>query len=156
MTAKILSFPEGKVLPKLTKEQKTPIDEKIAEAQTKKYANAVVDDLVIGILTQLQHEGLNIGMRDEKKGNKTFLDLGIFMEAFKGLLYRELDLEHPFHYVTDNMMFRQKDKKTGRTYSVIDYQGKEIVDREEGENVVEFEGVDLNNDTDRLQPDSDK
>jgi len=38
---------------------------------------------------------------------------------------------------------------------VIDYNGKKIVDRED-ENEVEFEGVDLENDPNRLQPDSDK
>ena len=155
MTAKILAFPTGKHIPGLTKEQKEPIEKKIAREQTKKYANAVADDIVIGLLTQLQQEGLGIGKSDAKLGNKTFLDLGIFMEAFKGLLYRELNLQHPFHDITDNLMYKLKDKKTGRTFSVIDYNGKKIVDRED-ENEVEFEGVDLENDPNRLQPDSDK
>ena len=155
MTAKILAFPTGKHIPGLTKEQREPIEKKIAREQTKKYANAVADDIVIGLLTQLQQEGLGIGKSDPKLGNKTFLDLGIFMEAFKGLLYRELDLEHPFHNITDKMMFKQKDDKSGRTYSVIDYQGKKIVDKED-EDEIEFEGENLDNDTDRLQPDSDK
>ena len=53
------------------------------------------------------------------------------------------------------MMFKQKDDKTGRTYSVIDYQGKKIVDKDD-EDEIEFEGENLDNDTDRLQPDSDK
>ena len=106
-------------------------------------------------IQQLQHEGLNIGKPDPTVGNRTFLDLGIFMEAFKGLLYRELNLQHPFHDITDNLMYKQKDKKTGRTFAVIDYNGKKIVDRED-ENEVEFEGVDLENDPNRLQPDSDK
>ena len=155
MTAKILAFPTGKHIPGLTREQKEPIEAKLAKEQTKKYANAVADDIVIGILAQLQQEGMNMGRNDPKLGNKTFLDLGIFMEAFKGLLYRELDLEHPFHDVTDKMMFKQKDDKTGRTYSVIDYQGKKIVDKDD-EDEIEFEGENLDNDTNRLQPDSDK
>ena len=155
MTAKILSFPEGKVLPHLTRKQREKVEDKIAREQTQKYANAVADEIVIGLIQQLQHEGLNIGKPDPKIGNRTFLDLGIFMEAFKGLLYRELNLQHPFHDITDNLMYKQKDKKTGRTFSVIDYNGKKIVDRED-ENEVEFEGVDLGNDPNRLQPDSDK
>ena len=53
MTAKILSFPEGKHIPNLTREQTKPVEEKIAEEQTKKYANAVADDMVIGMLSQL-------------------------------------------------------------------------------------------------------
>ena len=155
MTAKILSFPEGKILPHLTRKQKERVEEIIAREQTQKYANAVADEIVIGLIQQLQHEGLNIGKPDPKVGNRTFLDLGIFMEAFKGMLYRELNLQHPFHDITDNLMYKQKDKKTGRTFSVIDYNGKKIVDRED-ENEVEFEGVDLENDPNRLQPDSDK
>jgi|TARA_R110002074_G_scaffold124496_1_gene260995 hypothetical protein len=153
MTAKILSFPEGKHIPNLTREQTKPVEEKIAEEQTKKYANAVADDMVIGMLSQLQQEGMNIGLRDPKLSNKTFLDLGIFMEALKGLLYRELNLEHPFHEITDNLMFKQKDEKSGRTFSVIDYEGKRICDKND-EDEIEFEGENLD-DTDRLQPDSD-
>jgi len=60
MTAKILAFPTGKHIPGLTKEQKEPIEKKIAREQTKKYANAVADDIVIGLLTQLQQEGLGL------------------------------------------------------------------------------------------------
>jgi len=153
MTAKILSFPEGKHLPNLTKQQKQTVDEKIANEQTRKYANAVADEIVIGLLAQLQQEGLGIGKPDPKLSSKTFLDLGIFMEAFKGLLYRELNLDHPFHDITDGLMYRQKDEKSGRTFSVIDYEGKRICDKDD-EDEIEFEGENLD-DTDRLQPDSD-
>jgi len=50
-------------------------------------------------------------------------------------------------------MFKQKDEKSGRTYSVIDYEGKRICDKND-EDEIEFEGENLD-DTDRLQPDSD-
>ena len=153
MTAKILSFPEGKHLPNLTKQQKQTVDEKIANEQTRKYANAVADEIVIGLLAQLQQEGLGIGKPDPKLSSKTFLDLGIFMEAFKGLLYRELNLDHPFHDITNGLMYKQKDNKSGRTFSVIDYEGKKICDKND-EDEIEFEGENLD-DTDRLQPDSD-
>tara|TARA_E500000318_G_scaffold44745_1_gene42294 strand:- start:52 stop:513 length:462 start_codon:yes stop_codon:yes gene_type:complete len=153
MTAKILSFPEGKHLPNLTKQQKQTVDEKIANEQTRKYANAVADEIVIGLLAQLQQEGLGIGKPDPKLSSKTFLDLGIFMEAFKGLLYRELNLDHPFHDITNGLMYKQKDNKSGRTFSVIDYEGKRICDKDD-EDEIEFEGENLD-DTDRLQPDSD-
>ena len=152
MTAKILAFPSGKQIPALTKEQREPISKKIADAQTKKYADAVADGIMIQMLGTLQHEGMNIGKKVDKEGGKTFLDVGIFMEAFRSMLYRELDINHPFHYVTDNLMYVETSKN--KKYSVIDYSGKEIVDREEAN--VEFEGEDIKNDTDRLQPDSDK
>ena len=74
------------------------------------------------------------------------------MEAFRSLLYRELDLNHPFHYITDNLMYVERNKN--KKYSVINYSTKRIVDKEEAN--VEFEGEDIKNDTDRLQPDSDK
>ena len=152
MTAKILAFPSGKQIPALTKEQKEPISKKIADAQTKKYADDVADGIMIQMLGTLQHEGMNIGKKVDKEGGKTFLDVGIFMEAFRSMLYRELDINHPFHYVTDNLMYVETSKN--KKYSVIDYSGKEIVDREEAN--VEFEGEDIKNDIDRLQPDSDK
>jgi hypothetical protein len=152
MTAKILAFPSGKTIPALTKEQREPITKKIAEAQTIKYANAVADGIVIQMLGTLQHEGMDIGKHTDKEGAKTFLDVGIFMEAFKGLLFRELDLQHPFHYITDNLMYVERDKN--KKYSVINYSTKKIVDKEEAN--VKFEGEDIKNDTDRLQPDSDK
>ena len=47
MTAKILSFPEGKILPHLTRKQKERVEERIAREQTQKYANAVADEIVI-------------------------------------------------------------------------------------------------------------
>ena len=107
---------------------------------------------MIQMLGTLQHEGMDIGKNADKEGSKTFLDVGIFMEAFRSMLYRELDINHPFHYVTDNLMYVETSKN--KKYSVIDYSGKEIVDKEEAN--VEFEGEDIKNDIDRLQPDSDK
>ena len=153
MTAKILAFPSGKQIPALTKEQREPISKKIADAQTKKYADAVADGIMIQMLGTLQHEGMNIGKKVDKEGGKTFLDVGIFMEAFRSMLYRELDINHPFHYVTDNLMYVETSKN--KKYSVIDYSGKEIVDKTEEVNIT-FDGEDIKNDTDRLQPDSDK
>jgi len=157
MTAKIISFLTGKELPnnKLTTDEKESIEVKLKREEKIKYAKAITDDLMMHIIHSCHHEGLNIGKPDPKVANKTFMDLGIFLEAFRGLIYRELDLEHPFHYLTDNYMFPQKDEKSGKTYSVIDYEGKKIVDREDNDEI-EFEGENLDNDTDRLQPDSDK
>ena len=84
MTAKILAFPTGKHIPGLTKEQREPIEKKIAREQTKKYANAVADDIVIGLLTQLQQEGLGIGKSDPKLpfSKVSFAVFSAFFEAF--------------------------------------------------------------------------
>ena len=152
MTAKILAFPSGKHIPALSKEQKEPVSVQIEKQQTKKYADAVADDIMIQMIGTLQHEGMNIGRIDED-GQKTFLDVGIFMEAFRGLIYREMDLKHPFHYVTDKRMYVENQGK--KKYSVIDYSGKEIVSKEQDMDI-EFEGEEIDNDIDRLQPDSDK
>lgn len=152
MTAKILAFPSGKQIPALSKEQKEPVSTQIEKQQTKKYADAVADDIMIQLIGTLQNEGMDIG-RIDKDGQKTFLDVGIFMEAFRGLIYREVDLKHPFHYVTDKMMYVENQGK--KKYSVIDYSGKEIVSREQ-DMEIEFEGEEIDNDIDRLQPDSDK
>ena len=137
---RVLSFPDGAEVPV----SKTKSKESIADHQSKKFADSLVDDTVIQIISSLQSEGLEIG---SKKGTKTFLDVGIFLEAFRAMIYREFDLEHPFHDVTDKMMYVEKVK--GRKYSVVNYSGTEIVDVPvKEENVIEFESeIDLN-DTD--------
>jgi hypothetical protein len=137
---RVLSFPDGAEVPI----SKTKSKESIADHQSKKFADSLADDTVIQIISSLQSEGLEIG---SKKGTKTFLDVGIFLEAFRAMIYREFDLKHPFHDITDKMMYIEKVK--GRTYSVVNYSGTEIVKVPvKEENVIEFESdIDLN-DTD--------
>ena len=137
---RVLSFPDGAEVPV----SKTKSRESIADHQSKKFADSLVDDTVIQIISSLQSEGLEIG---SSKGTKTFLDVGIFLEAFRAMIYREFDLKHPFHDVTDKMMYVEKVK--GRKYSVVNYSGTEIVKVPvKEENVIEFESdIDLN-DTD--------
>ena len=141
MTGKVLSFPDGAEVPI----EKTASKETIADHQSKKFADSLADDLVIQMVTSMQQDGLNIG---KASGHKTFLDVGIFLEALRALIYREFDLTHPFHNITDKMMYVEKVK--GRKYSVVNYSGTKIekVPEPEPENVVEFESdIDLN-DTD--------
>ena len=138
MTGKVLSFPDGKEVPV----DKTTTKETIADHQTKKFADSLADDLVIQMVTSMQQDGLNVG---KVSGQKTFLDVGIFLEALRALIYREFDLNHPFHNVTDKMMYVEKLK--GRKYSVVNYSGTKIVKVPEPEpdNVVEFESdIDFN------------
>jgi hypothetical protein len=141
MTGKVLSFPDGKEVPV----DKTTSKESIADHQTKKFADSLADDLVIQMVAAMQQDGLNIG---KASGTKTFLDVGIFLEALRALIYREFDLNHPFHNVTDKMMYVEKLK--GRKYSVVNYSGTKIVKVPEPEpdNVVEFESDIDFNDTD--------
>ena len=137
---RVLSFPDGAEVPV----SKTKSRESIADHQSKKFADSLADDTVIQIISSLQSEGLEIG---SAKGTKTFLDVGIFLEAFRAMIYREFDLKHPFHDITNKMMYVEKVK--GRKYSVVNYSGTEIVKVPvKEENVVEFESdIDLN-DTD--------
>ena len=137
---RVLSFPDGAEVPV----SKTKSRESIADHQSKKFADSLADDTVIQLISSLQSEGLEIG---SSKGTKTFLDVGIFLEAFRAMIYREFDLKHPFHDVTDKMMYVEKVK--GRKYSVVNYSGTEIVKVPvKEENVIEFESdIDLN-DTD--------
>ena len=141
MTGKVLSFPDGKEVPV----DKTTTRETIADHQTKKFADSLADDLVIQMVSSMQQDGLNIC---KASGTKKFLDVGIFLEALRALIYREFDLNHPFHNVTDKMMYVEKVK--GRKYSVVNYSGTKIVKVPEPEpdNVVEFESDIDFNDTD--------
>ena len=139
--AKVLSFPHGEEL------SISDVDnlDSIEEQQTKKYADALADDMIIQMIASLQQEGLNIG---KPQGTKTFLDVGIFLEAFRAMLYKEMDLKHPFHNITDKMMYVEKLK--GRKYSVVNYSGTNIIKVPEGkpENIIEFESEIDFNDTD--------
>ena len=138
--AKVLSFPHGQEIS--VSEAKNA--DSIADDQTKKYADALADDTIIQLIGSLQQEGLNIG---KPTGTKTFLDVGIFLEAFRAMLYREMDLHHPFHDVTDKMMYVEK--LNGRKYSVVNYSGTEIKKVPvKDENVIEFESEIDFNDTD--------
>ncbi len=138
MNGKVLSFPDGREVPV----DQAKSAESITDHQTKKYADALVDDHIIQLVASLQQEGLNVG---KPTGTKTFLDVGIFLEAFRAMIYRDMDLKHPFHNITDKMMYVEKSK--GRKYSVVNYSGTEIVKvpEEKTDNVIEFESeIDFN------------
>ena len=138
MNGKVLSFPDGREVPV----DQAKSAESITDHQTKKYADALVDDHIIQLVASLQQEGLNVG---KPTGTKTFLDVGIFLEAFRAMIYRDMDLKHPFHNITDKMMYVEKSK--GRKYSVVNYSGTEIikVPEEKTDNVIEFESeIDFN------------
>lgn len=142
MNAKVLAFPSGEEI-KVNKVQTT--QKKILDTQSKQYADSLTDDLVIQVIGSLQNEGMDIG---KSNGDKTFLDVGIFLEAFRGMVYRELDISHPFHDVTNNLMYVEKMGK--KKYSVANYSGTEIKTNttELTDNDVEFESeIDLD-DTD--------
>ena len=138
MNGKVLSFPDGREVPV----DQAKSAESITDHQTKKYADALVDDHIIQLVASLQQEGLDVG---KPTGTKTFLDVGIFLEAFRAMIYRDMDLKHPFHNITDKMMYVEKSK--GRKYSVVNYSGTEIikVPEEKTDNVIEFESeIDFN------------
>jgi hypothetical protein len=142
MNAKVLAFPSGEEI-KVNKVETT--QKKILDTQSKQYADSLTDDLVIQVIGSLQNEGMDIG---KSNGDKTFLDVGIFLEAFRGMVYRELDISHPFHDVTNNLMYVEKMGK--KKYSVANYSGTEIKTNttELTDNDVEFESeIDLD-DTD--------
>ena len=141
MTAKVYAFPSGEEI----KTKHKSAQKKILDASTKQYADSLTDDLVIQVIGSLQNEGMDIG---KSNGDKTFLDVGIFLEAFRGMIYRELDISHPFHNITNNLMYVENAGK--RKYSVANYSGTEIKTntRELTENDIEFESeIDLNDDT---------
>ena len=135
--AKVLSFPDGKQIPV----SKTKSKESINNFKAKKFADSLADDVVIQLISSLQQDGLKIGTAN---GQKTFLDVGIFLEALRSMIYREFDMKHPFQNITDKMMYVEKHK--GRKYSVVNYSGTKIekVPVPE-ENVIEFESdIDFN------------
>ena len=136
---RVLSFPDGSVVP--AGEAKST--ETIADHQAKKFADSLADDCVIQMIQHLQQEGLKIGTPE---GIKTFLDVGIFLEAFRAMIYRDFELPHPFHQITDKMMYIENVK--GRKYSVVNYSGTKITPIKQKPPTVQFES-DMNlDDTD--------
>tara|TARA_B100000085_G_scaffold147824_1_gene134552 strand:+ start:61 stop:477 length:417 start_codon:yes stop_codon:yes gene_type:complete len=136
---RVLSFPNGEVVP--AGEAKS--SDTIEDFQAKKFADSLADDCVIQMIRHLQQEGLKIGTPE---GGKTFLDVGIFLEAFRAMIYRDFELPHPFHQITDKMMYIEKVK--GRRYSVVNYSGTKIVPIKQKPPTVQFES-DMNlDDTD--------
>ena len=136
---RVLSFPDGSVVP--AGEAKST--ETIADHQAKRFADSLADDCVIQMIQHLQQEGLKIGTPE---GSKTFLDVGIFLEAFRAMIYRDFELPHPFHQITDKMMYIENVK--GRRYSVVNYSGTKIVPIKQKPPTVQFES-DMNlDDTD--------
>lgn len=136
---RVLSFPDGSLVP--AGEAKST--ETIADHQAKKFADSLADDCVIQMIQHLQQEGLKIGTPE---GSKTFLDVGIFLEAFRAMIYRDFELPHPFHQITDKMMYIENVK--GRKYSVVNYSGTKIVPIKQKPPTVQFES-DINlDDTD--------
>jgi|TARA_R100000479_G_C6370568_1_gene196870 hypothetical protein len=136
---RVLSFPNGEVVP--AGEAKS--SDTIEDFQAKKFADSLADDCVIQMIQHLQQEGLKIGTPE---GGKTFLDVGIFLEAFRAMIYRDFELPHPFHQITDKMMYIEKVK--GRRYSVVNYSGTKIVPIKQKPPTVQFES-DMNlDDTD--------
>ena len=136
---RVLSFPNGEVVP--AGEAKS--SDTIEDFQAKKFADSLADDCVIQMIQHLQQEGLKIGTPE---GGKTFLDVGIFLEAFRAMIYRDFELPHPFHQITDKMMYVEKVK--GRRYSVVNYSGTKIVPIKQKPPTVQFES-DMNlDDTD--------
>ena len=139
MNGKVLAFPSGEEI-KVNKVQTT--QKKILDTQSKQYADSLTDDLVIQVIGSLQNEGMDIG---KVSGDKTFLDVGIFLEAFRAMIYRELDISHPFHDITNNLMYVESAGK--KRYSVANYSGTEVISNttELTDNDVEFESeIDLN------------
>ena len=145
MTAKVYAFPSGEELPAVKKSDTERIQKKIRVDQTKKAADVLADELIIRLIGELQQEGMDIGKLDPVKSSKTFLDVGIFLECFRALIYKELNLTHPFHNVTNALMYVEHNK--GKKYSVINYRGKKIINRETNKVEVEFDDS-LLNDTD--------
>ena len=63
------------------------------------------------------------------------------------MIYRDFDLSHPFHQITDKMMYIEKGEK-GRRYSVVNYSGTKIVPIKQKPPTIQFES-DMNlDDTD--------
>jgi len=132
MTAEIIDFRTGK---KKTLEQSQRSDKEV-EQDVRKFANDMVDDYMVRLIHEWQHEGLNIGSTEWSESKRTFKELGFFIEVLRALIQKEFELYHPMQEVMNKMMKLKYDKNKNKYYSQISYPVKR-------EKTVEFEGEEL-------------
>ena len=129
----------GEVIDFKTRQKVKLKNEKMSKKQQdeglRAYANSMVDDYMVRLIHEWQHEGLSIGSTKWQNSKRTFKELGFFIEALRALVLKEFNLKHPMQDVVKDMMKIMKDPKTNKYFSQIQYP--------KIEKTVEFEGDDL-------------
>ena len=95
MTENILTFPKNKIV-----REPPAIDDEIIqrakERGQKNFADAVVEDIVNGIVSELSNYGIDIDDPDFLK------DFSLSVDALRAAIYRTVNVSHHLHDFIDN------------------------------------------------------
>ena len=108
---KVVEFPKHKIV------REAPVNNELLEkAQLRSlqnHADAIIEDLVDNIASELENEGIDID-------NSQFLkDFSLTVDSLRATVYRNFGLDHPLHsFIDDNI--RMIDRKTGELLEVTE------------------------------------
>ena len=110
---KLLRFPANRIVHTKPKEPELT-EEESQKIKVEKFIEQVVEQLSMDIINVLQDNVVDM------KSDIFLKDISIIIEGIKGLLYRDFDIKHPMHDVTDALtkIFTLKD---GRKMTDINY-----------------------------------
>ena len=133
---KLLRFPANRIVhtkpqePELTEEESQKI-------KVEKFIEQIVEQLSMDIINVLQDNVVDM------QSDIFLKDISIIIEGIKGLLYRDFDIKHPMHDVTDALtkIFTLKDgrKMTDINYSRLSVRKFKEPTKPQSEIKIEFE-----------------
>ena len=133
---KLLRFPANRIVHTKPKEPELT-EEESQKIKVEKFIEQVVEQLSMDIINVLQDNVVDM------KSDIFLKDISIIIEGIKGLLYRDFDIKHPMHDVTDALtkIFTLKDgrKMTDINYSRLSVRKFKEPTKPQPELKIEFE-----------------
>jgi len=133
---KLLRFPANRIVHTKPKEPELT-EEESQKIKVEKFIEQVVEQLSMDIINVLQDNVVDM------KSDIFLRDISIIIEGIKGLLYRDFDIKHPMHDVTDALtkIFTLKDgrKMTDINYSRLSVRKFKEPTKPQPEIKIEFE-----------------
>mgnify|MGYP001308306969 FL=1 len=133
---KLLRFPANRIVHTKPKEPELT-EEESQKIKVEKFIEQVVEQLSMDIINVLQDNVVDM------KSDIFLKDISIIIEGIKGLLYRDFDIKHPMHDVTDALtkIFTLKDgrKMTDINYSRLSVRKFKEPTKPQPEIKIEFE-----------------
>ena len=133
---KLLRFPANRIVHTKPKEPELT-EEESQKIKVEKFIEHVVEQLSMDIINVLQDNVVDM------KSDIFLKDISIIIEGIKGLLYRDFDIKHPMHDVTDALtkIFTLKDgrKMTDINYSRLSVRKFKEPTKPQPEIKIEFE-----------------
>lgn len=95
MTENIVAFPKNKIVRELPAIAEEVVQEAKMRGQ-KNYADAVISDIIEGLVTELSNYGIDIDDEDFTK------DFSLSVDSLRAAVYRTMNIPHHLHDFIDN------------------------------------------------------